>query len=177
MIVLLVCGKAESGKDTLASVAKKILEEKGKKVLITHYADLLKYICKQYLGWNGEKDEYGRKMLQYVGTEVFRERDENYWANFVMTILKTFYGYWDAVIIPDCRFKNELEIPKEYGFNVKSIRIKRDSHKNKLTKEQTSHSSETDLDEAVFDYRIDNNGTLSDLESKTREMIEEIFYE
>ncbi len=43
----------------------------GYKVLIAHYADLVKYVAKTFFEWNGEKDEYGRSLLQHIGTEDF----------------------------------------------------------------------------------------------------------
>lgn len=57
MNVILISGKARSGKDSFANALSKILQSKDKKVLITHYADLLKYVCRQFFDWNGEKDE------------------------------------------------------------------------------------------------------------------------
>ena len=41
--VILFSGSASSGKDYVANIMKEQLEEKGNRVLITHYADLLKY--------------------------------------------------------------------------------------------------------------------------------------
>ena len=49
MKVITISGKAQNGKDTTAGLLKSALEADGYKVLITHYADLLKYICKQFL--------------------------------------------------------------------------------------------------------------------------------
>ena len=57
MNVILISGKARSGKDSFANALSEILQSKDKKVLITHYADLLKYVCRQFFDWNGEKDE------------------------------------------------------------------------------------------------------------------------
>ena len=48
MKVIAISGKAQNGKDTTAGLLKSALEADGYKVLITHYADLLKYICKQF---------------------------------------------------------------------------------------------------------------------------------
>ena len=55
--VILISGKARSGKDTLAKVLGDYLKEQGKDVLITHYADSLKYICETVFKWDGKKDE------------------------------------------------------------------------------------------------------------------------
>ena len=75
MQVIVISGKAQHGKDTTAGFLKDALEADGYPVLIAHYGDLVKYVCKMYLGWNGEKDEYGRSLLQYAGTTGF-----NSWA-------------------------------------------------------------------------------------------------
>ena len=44
MKVILVSAKAQHGKDTVANIMKDQLEGMNKKVLICHYADLLKFI-------------------------------------------------------------------------------------------------------------------------------------
>ena len=60
MKILAISGKAQHGKDTFAKLLADNLKEKGNNVLVTHYADLLKYICENFFEWNGEKDEAGR---------------------------------------------------------------------------------------------------------------------
>jgi hypothetical protein len=62
-IIITVSAKAQHGKDSFAESFKGIVEKNEEKVLVIHYADVLKYICKQYFGWNGEKDEYGRRFI------------------------------------------------------------------------------------------------------------------
>ena len=74
MQVIVISGKAQHGKDTTAGFLKDALEADGYPVLIAHYGDLVKYVCKMYLGWNGEKDEYGRSLLQYAGQMLFVHR-------------------------------------------------------------------------------------------------------
>ena len=65
MSVIMISGKAESGKDFTASILKEELEKKGRKILIVHYADYLKFIAKEYFGWDGVKDEKGRNIFAY----------------------------------------------------------------------------------------------------------------
>ena len=163
MKVICISGRAESGKDTAAQMLKQYMIEDGKKALVTHYADLLKYICSKYLAWNGEKDEAGRSLLQYVGTDVFRKQDPNFWVNFVITMLQLSQDLWDHVIIPDCRFPNEIELPKKIGFDVTHVRVERPGFVNVLTEEQGSHPSETALDGVKADHVLINDGTLKDL--------------
>ena len=47
MKICCISAKARHGKDTAAELIKEHLEAQGQRVLITHFADLLKYICKQ----------------------------------------------------------------------------------------------------------------------------------
>lgn len=156
MKAICISGKARHGKDTAAHFMRDILEQKGKRVLIAHYADLLKYICKTFFKWNGKKDEEGRTLLQYVGTDIIREQEPNYWVDFIIGILKLFDHEWDYVIIPDCRFPNEIDAMRDAGFKVTSIKIIRDNFIEDLTKEQKQHISETALDDYVFDIVIHN---------------------
>ena len=158
MKVICISGKAMSGKDTAANYFKNKLEESGKRVLITHYADLLKYICKTFFGWDGRKDEKGRRLLQYIGTDVVREQNPNYWVDFLMNILNMFQYNWDYVLIPDCRFPNEITRLKRNGFNTASVKIIRDDFDNGLTETQKSHESETSMDNFDFDFVIHNKG-------------------
>ena len=48
MKVILISGKSASGKDTFANILFKKLTEKNHKVLIAHFADLVKFYAKQY---------------------------------------------------------------------------------------------------------------------------------
>lgn len=174
MKVVVISGKAQHGKDTTANLLKQSLEADGKSVLITHYADLLKYICKQFFGWNGEKDEYGRQLLQYVGTDVIRVSMPDFWVDFVASILKLFPNHWDYVLIPDCRFPNEIEVLKNEGFDVVHIRVERPDFQSPLTPEQQSHPSETALDGVKPDYHLYNFGNLGDLCAEVAELRKQV---
>ena len=54
--VIAISGHARHGKDTVAQMLQKQLQKDGHTVFITHYADLLKYICKTFFGWYVRKD-------------------------------------------------------------------------------------------------------------------------
>ena len=158
--VILLSGKSGSGKDFIANIMKQQFEENGNKVLITHYADLLKYILKTFFNWDGKKDKHGRHLLQYVGTDVIRKKMPDYWVNFISQMISFFPNEWNYILIPDARFPNEIEvIQKNPDVNVITIRIHRPNYKSKLTEEQQQHPSETSLDEYGFDYYVTNDGT------------------
>lgn len=172
MKIITVSAKAQHGKDYTANLLKDKLESLGYSVLICHYADLLKYICKQFFGWDGKKNEEGRTLLQKVGTEGVRKVFPNYWVDFIKTILALFPDEWDYVIIPDTRFPNEIEALKEDGFNVVSLHVTRPNFENNLTEEQRQHPSETALDGYLFDHEIVNDGTPLGMQTQVNKLIE-----
>lgn len=160
MKIITISAKAQNGKDFCANLIKQKLESRGNKVLITHYADLLKYICKTFFGWDGMKNTEGRTLLQHVGTDVIRQKNPDYWVNFLIGIFNLFPNEWDYVLIPDTRFPNENDLMKEY-FDVSTVRITRPNYDNGLTEEQQNHESEIALDNYNFDFCIVNNGDSS----------------
>lgn len=165
MKVILISGKAQHGKDTVAEMMRQKLISGGKRALVTHYADLLKYICRNYFGWDGRKDEKGRQLLQYVGTDVVRKQNPTLWVDFVAMILSYFGENWDYVIIPDCRFPNEIDQIRE-TFDTVHIRVERPNFVSSLTPEQLAHPSETALDDYEPDYRLVNDASKSELLAK-----------
>lgn len=175
--IILISGKAQHGKDTAAGMIRQKLREHGKTALIFHYADLLKFICAQYFGWDGKKDEKGRTLLQYVGTDVVRNRDENFWVDYAVRLLSDFDGRWDYVLIPDVRFKNEIECVRDASFASTHIRVVRPGFGGNLSGAQQAHPSETAMDGTAPDHYIYNDGTLDDLRAKVDSWVEENFDE
>lgn len=163
MKIICISGKARHGKDTLANILKDSLEDKGQRVLIAHFGDLLKYICATFFEWDGKKDEQGRALLQYVGTNVIRNREPDFWINFIITVLSFFMDEWDYVLIPDCRFPNEFERFKEQGFEAYLVRIERPKCESGLTEEQLHHPSETAMDKYPADCYVINESDLEHL--------------
>lgn len=167
------------GKDTVALMIKEELERNGKRVLIAHYADLLKYMCKMFFGWNGEKDDAGRELLQRVGTDIVRgKHDSSYWVRSLIGMVKMFDGEWDYVLIPDARFPDEsVHLGHNYHVDSIHLRIVRKGFKSPLSKEQQEHESETALDTCTPDLLIINDGTLEELKSKVEQLVERGFFD
>lgn len=165
MKIIAISGKAQHGKDTTAGFLKSALEADGYKVQVAHYADLLKYICKQFFGWNGQKDDAGRHILQYVGTDVIRTQKPDFWVDFIISMAELFPDTWDYLLIPDCRFPNEIDRIKSVGLDMVHLRVVRENFTSPLSQEQQAHPSETALDNTTPDYWIINDGTLKDLQA------------
>ena len=174
MKIITISAKAGGGKDTTALQIQNQLEDMGYSVLITHYADLLKYICKEFWDWDGQKNDEGRTLLQRVGTDTVRKQNPDYWVDFLKGILKMFPDEWDYVLIPDARFPNEIESMKK-DFDCISLHVTRPGYENYLTEEQRNHSSETALDNYKFDYEIINPGTINGLQVETQDFVNLLF--
>jgi len=148
--IINIHGKAEHGKDTLANYLKK---ELNGSVQVVHYGDDLKKIAKKK-GWNGEKDNNGRVLLQFIGTEWGRKLiDKDLWVKRAEVKFENV----DHIIIPDCRFPNEIDYFKNRGYKNISIKIVRlDEEGNiwnsNLNEKQKKHDSEVKLDDYEFDY-------------------------
>ena len=171
MKIILISGKAQNGKDSCANIIKQKLEQKNNKVLIAHFADLVKYVCEKFFNWNGQKDEKGRTILQYVGTDVVRTQRPNFWVDFIIDILTLFKDEWDYVLIPDCRFTNELNRYNE-TWDTTTVRVNRLNFTSILTPEQKNHISETALDNYNFDYVINSENGLDNLKKEVDKFLE-----
>ncbi len=164
MKIYCISGKAGHGKDTFAQMMHdKLTKQYDQRVLIIHNADLLKWMCRKLFDWDGQKDEAGRHLLQYVGTDIIRKKRPDFWVGFITDILTLFENEWDFVLIPDARFPNEIEYLKENGFDVDHVRVVRDGYVTQLNAQAQAHASETALDDYPVDITIHNNGTIDDL--------------
>lgn len=172
--IVTISGKMGAGKDTLAEYLKEELERLGYTVLITHYAGLLKYICRNFLEWNGEKDEAGRRLLQTVGTELFRKGNKDFFCNFLIEIMQNLGHQWDFVLIPDARFKNEVECMKS-NFHTLSVLVTRPKHAE-ISTPNDQHISEHDLDGYKFDEFFMNDKGLEAIKEYARDLAERILH-
>lgn len=181
MQIINISGKAEHGKDTLALMLKDKLSKSGKQSLILHYGDYLKFLCKVLYNWDGQKNEEGRMLLQQFGTNKVRDIIPDYWVISVanqLDLLEYLDEEPDFVLIPDCRFPNEIEWWAKNGFQQKSVRVIRNNHISKLTAEQLQHPSEIALDEYQhFDFVVqaqDMEGLEVVAERLTQELLGDI---
>lgn len=174
-VVIMISAKAQHGKDTFADTF--IENANNYRCLKIKYGDVLKFIAKEYFSWNGEKDEKGRQLLQWLGTDLCRENNENVWVNCVKEIVKALQTEYDFILIPDCRFPNELnwEDTDYLTYTVRIVRKNEDgtSYDNHLTEEQKKHPSETALDDYKFNYEIENRD-MQDLNFAARTILSDI---
>ena len=183
MKIIMISGKAGSGKDTVAGFLMDELITQGheQRILVMHFADLVKYYATQYFNWNGEKDEAGRNLLQEIGTTIMRSRYPTYWAEIIGKFIDaiTECNYFDYILIPDWRFINEYETVYDYAsiLNNEVITIRVDRYNNdgsswvnpNMSTDQLQHISECELDKNfAFDWYIENRGTINDLQDSIK---------
>lgn len=160
IVLIGIVGKAGSGKSTLANTLNKILPSS-----VIPFTQPLKDFARQ-LGWNGVKDDKGRRLLQLLGTDVGRKCiDEDLWINKWCNLIESDCESVDTdyyIIADDVRFRNELNCI--HNFKGIIIRVIRQNH-NLLS--GTEHVSETEQDSFLpdsIDLEISNNGTIEELE-------------
>ena len=181
---IILSGKSGSGKDMMAQFMKDELAKHGKKVIIMHYADALKWILREYFDWDGKKDEVGRTLLQMVGTDMVRAVHPGYWTGIVVGFLQALEptNNFDLAIIPDARFENEVDIALQMLKNCVAVRIERKNADGtpwinpNLTEDQRNHPSETSLDKYAFDYVVHNDEGLELLKESAITILEDLKY-
>jgi len=179
MRVILLSGKAGSGKDTVGEILS-----------VKHgfrpwaFAEKLKIVVQELFGLgycqvHGTREEKeaidprygksGRQILIELG-QFCRTINPNIWEDITLKkIGQYFYGY-SGHVITDLRLKSEANRARQWGkdkgLEVILVRIERPGISTINT------FTETDLDDYDgFDYYIHNDGSLEDLERKVDELM------
>ena len=156
MKIILLAGKAESGKTYTAEIMQKELSQSGLSVRIVPLALGLKLQARE-LGWNGNKDAKGRTFLQDLGKLMKTYHGKDYYAKKTIGKISTLSPFMDVIIVDDVRFPEEYKAFK--GFNTSFVKIERPNHENKLSPKQRKDISETALDDFKgFDEIFTNSG-------------------
>lgn len=168
-----ICGRIGSGKTTTANY----LVEKGFTELT--FGEPVKKIVEIVYGFDKEiinpqtphhrrlrenlKDPiYGitaRQALEYIGTDIFREKvDNNVWVNVIKRNIQKLGG---NIVVSDCRFKNEIEMIRELGGKLIVLYQKN----NDFNIDKNEHRSRWEFLTCLNDndYYIKNNKTINDL--------------
>jgi len=173
MHIICIAGQAQHGKDTLADCLTQIFASKGLRTLTVHHADYLKFICKQYFGWDGNKDEKGRTILQHIGTDIVRGKNPDFWVEVLQKFIEMFQDDYDYILIADCRFIGECDSYKE-KYKTTTVKIVRPNFDNGLTIEQKNHPSETGLNNYSFDVTLTCSSGIENIMSSAETFVGEV---
>ena len=175
--IIMLSGKARSGKDTTSLMINDLLVNKGYKVLNLQYSSYIKEYAKKISNWDGSDETKPRELLQQLGTDIIRKQiDELFFVKRIIGDIKVYSYFYDIITISDCRAKVEIDLPREeFKDLLCAVHITRPNFDNGLTEEQKKHFTEVDLDDYdKFDYEIVNDGTLDDLKEKVEKFIGDI---
>ncbi len=156
MKIILVAGKARSGKTLVAKYLKEKLTQMGKKVAITEYSKYIKLFAKELTDWDGYSEPKPRKFLQDFGYFVRHEsKFPNYFIERMKEDISIYEQFVDVLIISDVRLPLEIEMLEEY--HPIKIHIANESSIYDLTEEEKNHETEIALENySNFDYDIRN---------------------
>lgn len=169
MNLIIISGKAGSGKSLVSDILKNKLKEK---TICLAYASYLKMYAKEIIGWDGNEATKPRTFLQQIGDEV-KEINPNFLINRIIEDIEVYKKYFNNIIISDARFVDEIETIKNKYDNVISIHVY--GKENNLTEEEKKHNTENGLNNYnLYDYEINNDGDLSSLELKINNILEDL---
>lgn len=165
---ILLFGLRGSGKDTVMEIAKKLFPEFEQ----LRIAEFVVKACHALGIENPTRDD-----LAYVGHDIGRKMiDNDIWAK--MAIRYAELNPDKHLIVTDCRYPNEYEGFVNLGFvpvlietdKEKCIErvIKRDGY---INMELLEHESETNYLKFAYDLKLDNNGSIIELEKQVDELI------
>ena len=166
-----ICGKAGSGKDTVADFFK---SEYGYESAA--FADHLKAVTSLAFGLDEKyfHDQelktkvvpmFGitpREMIQKVGTECFRKIfDDDFWVKHVDMLYRDSLDSGFNFVVTDCRFENEVMWIRNNGGIVINV-----SNPQVDDVVLNGHVSELGINPDLIDYVIDNDDTIAMLYNK-----------
>ena len=176
-----IVGLIGSGKDT---VAERLVTHHGNKR--DSFAKSLKDAVSSMFNWDREmlegnttssrhwreqpdkfwsekmgKEVTPRLILQQFGTEVMR--GQMYDGIWVDSVIGRYKG--ENTVISDTRFQNEIKTIKAHGGKILLVKRGELPTREEMQK-QGAHRSEWDWMGSEFDYIIENNGTLTQLNVK-----------
>lgn len=174
--IVLIAGKARSGKGEVAKILEREFLSQGKRVVISPYTKYLKRYIYEITGEYSDGDDKPRDMLQNISSDIIKGKlnNKDFFINRQLEDL-AFYSYFmDIVIIPDVRFEEELSVIKENYPNSISIGIKRKNYISTLTKKQQEDITEIALDNYKdYDYLIENT-SLDNLNNQVINIIDKL---
>lgn len=158
-----ICGKKESGKDTLFHLlAGKIRARRlaFADKLKQEIADMLNITVEEI---NADKQRF-RLIMQWVGTEWRRRDNPDYWIECIEREIVTEASMErvDLIAVTDVRFENEARMIRKFGGRIIAV-VGRSSDQH------DAHASEQAIG-VEPDYVIWNNGNLNKLASEAEKL-------
>lgn len=164
----MINGVASSGKDLFVELFTK--NYKYRTVNISTI-DKVKEIAKNNFGWNGKKNDKSRKFLSEL-KRLWIEYNNGPFLDVVNTIKEFEYNF---------KIKGEEDIFFVHVREPEEIQKFVDNYKDKCTTlivkrdiDIPNNDSDMNVEKFNYDYIIENNGTIKELELKVVDFIEKV---
>lgn len=185
-IKIAVSGKANSGKNTVATLLGTYIRYKDTDILDTKifaFADPIKEMVMQMLPMTERRILWGPselRMTKIPNSEVTyrqllldfgklgRSYDPNIWINATVH-MANFFAKTGVAIIADVRFKNEFQVMKDEKFFL--VRVVRHNCVQTSTSNDVSEIDLDDIPDSAFHCVLVNDGSMADLQDKIREIV------
>ncbi len=175
MKIILLGGKANSGKDSTAEYIDEYYRSRGLDVVNIQIAYYMKMYAKQIAHWDGDNETKPRQLLQDLGTELIRKQiDQYFFIKRILQDIDIYSRYFDVITISDGRLPEEFASIKVAYPETVTVHVTRPNYNSHLTKKQKEHVTESLVDDIEYDYDIVNDGTLDDLQKKAIELVQTI---
>lgn len=175
MKIILLGGKANTGKDSTALYIDEYYRSRGLDVVNIQIGYYIKMYAKEIAKWDGDNETKPRQLLQDLGTELIRKQiDEYFFIKRIIQDIDIYSRYFDVITISDGRLPEEFASIKLAYPETVTVHVTRPGFESRLTKGQKAHITEALVDDIEYDYDIVNDGTLDDLQKKAIELVQTI---
>ncbi|MGN1336940.1 MAG: hypothetical protein ACI4WW_00490 [Candidatus Coprovivens sp.] len=175
MKIILLGGKANSGKDTAAEFIDEYYRSRGLDVVNIQIASYLKMYAKNIAKWDGDNETKPRQLLQDLGTELIRKQiDQYFFIKRIIQDIDIYSRYFDIITISDGRLPEEFASIKLAYPETVTVHVTRPGFESRLTKDQKAHVTESLVDTIEYDLDIVNDGTIDDLQKQCIELVQTI---
>lgn len=132
-------------------------------------ADPIKEIAGRGFGWDGRKDDRGRRLLQEIG-DVGRHYDPDLWLDRFAARLGSDRPI--RAVVDDVRLEREVAYLRSLGFLVALV-VRPAEKIAGISPERArrAHVTETGLESLELDDRIDNSGTFDELHARLDRLV------
>lgn len=175
-LIILIGGRARSGKSTLALYLEKEYQNQSKKVIVSPYTKYLKQYIVDVTGEQIDDDNKPRDLLQQISSKIIKGdlKNKEFFIKRQIEDIEIYSYFADVILIADVRFPEEIQKIKEHFSNVVSIGVIRENYISTLTKEQQQDITETALDNYYnYDFEVINKEE-ENLKIIAQEIIEKI---
>jgi len=172
-LLFMFSGHAGVGKTFCSNIAQMYCNELLLKAMYFPVAFGVKATAK-FMGWDGKKDDRGRKLLQEIGN-LGRQYDPNLWIRATIGRIEDSVGYpYEAVFMDDFRFVNELQYVMDFAplYKPISVRIIAPDRETLVGKPEYEDISETELNDKPFDDYLMNRTTDIDIHGQVHRMVD-----